>query len=338
MRTPLNKNHYIYYRSILKAAIVSLTIVINCFSFAQDSAKTPFNILEERIFRTPYTSLPQLKVSPRNFGKKGVNSNNYLFNAAKRTLTDNRDWLAESIKPKLFNANGICFTGKWIITTPSRYSGLFSQNTRANVIARASVALPGTKQKHKRAYGVAIKIFDTKNSESANLFVMHSMAGAKTKYVLDLELDNQPKLGGLPPITKIPTLLRINKDLERADEVTGAKTAEVNYRSAIDLAQINNNFSPVAPTWVKLVPTNAFRVDKNDFRDEMSTMNYPEKKLNTFFMLPLVIKAKKRKRLGWSWVPWCSKNLLYLKLATLIYILLTRRTIELAYCERSLHK
>lgn len=280
-------------RFIFNATAVGLCALSSNLSYAQALNKTPFDVLEERIFEQPYTELPQLTVTSKNFGKKGDNPENQLFSAAKRTLQDERDWLPEATKPKLFNANGICFTGKWIIDTHSEYTGLFAQNTQANVIARASVALSGTKQKHKRSYGMAIKVFDSKNTKSANLFVMHSMAGTKTKNVLDLELDNHPKLGGLPSFSKIPTLLRISKDLKRADKLTGTNKPEVNYRPVNTFAEINNDSKAISPTWVKLVPKTSFRANMNDFREEMSVKNYPEQKIE--YTLQVATGDKKQK-------------------------------------------
>jgi len=280
MRALLTNYYKIDYLTLRKACVFGLTLIATGNLFAQETKKPQFQNLVQRVFTQPYNHLPQYEVSKRNFGKKGDRPENQLFTAAKRTLSDLRDWLPSVTNPKLFNANGICFTGKWVIDTASNYTGLFAQNTRANVLARASVALSGTKQKHKRSFGMAVKIFDRNNTESSNLFVMHSLAGTKTRHVLDLELDNHPKLGKLPAVSKIPTLLRIRKDLERADEMTGANKPELNYRSVVSLAELNNNSTQVvSPTWVKIVPKTLHRADLNDFRNEMSVEHYPNRKI-----------------------------------------------------------
>jgi len=46
----------------------------------------------------------------------------------------------------------------WKINHSSPYSGLFQARTNVPVIVRASVSLSGTKQRDKRAFGMAIKL------------------------------------------------------------------------------------------------------------------------------------------------------------------------------------
>lgn len=280
MRILLDKFYNIKTYPVLRAGVLGLTLLVSSSVFSQETKETQFQRLVQRVFQQPYDELPQLEVSSKRFGKKGDNPKNKLFRAARRTLSDESDWLPSATEPKLFNANGICFSGKWVIDTASDYTGIFAQNSHVNIIARASVALSGTRQKHKRAFGMAVKIFDKNNEESSNLFVMHSMAGVKTRHVLDLELDNHPKLGGLPSFSQIPTLLRISKDLQRADKLTGANTPELNYRSVASLAALgNSSTSVVSPTWVKISPKTQHREDQDDFRDEMSVERYPNQKI-----------------------------------------------------------
>jgi len=248
----------------------------------QTSAKqqrlTPFDVLSTKVWRTPYEKLPQYKVTAKRFGSKKKNENNHLYSAAKRTLNDSRNWLAEATEPKLFNANGICFKGKWIINQASPFSGAFKQGTHAQVIARASVVLSGTKQKDKRSFGMAIKVFDQSLSHSKNAFVIHSVAGVKTRAVRTLTLDNEPALKGLPPISQIRTLLRIDKDLKRADKATGTKQPKVNYRPLDGLARLATTdvLADItrAPTWMRLTPVSPPLTKANyvadDFRDELT--------------------------------------------------------------------
>ena len=296
MRALLEKFYKFDSYKLLKPCVVSLTLVVAGNLSAQETSTVQFHGLVQQVFQQPYNELPQLEVSSKKFGKKGDNPKNLLFKAAKRTLSDDRNWLPSATEPKLFNANGICFTGKWVIDAPSDYTGLFSQNTHVNILARASVALSGTKQKHKRAYGLAVKIFDKNNEKSSNLFVMHSMAGVKTNHVLDLELDNHPELGGLPSVSKIPILLRISKDLKRADKMTGTNEPELNYRSVASLARLSNRSTHVvSPTWVKITPKTLHRENQNDFRDEMSTERYPGGKIEYTLHVASGDKDKKDK-------------------------------------------
>ena len=156
------------------------------------------------VFTESYANLPNYLVDRSLFGDSGTNpETNYLLAAAHRTLTSRKDFYEFPQGQKLLQANGICFAGKWIIDRPSPFTGQFSYPTESLVMARASVLLSGTKQKDKRGFGFALKIIKgpdpNKVVPTLNAFVMHSMAGTRSQYVLDLVLDNEPPLGSLPP-------------------------------------------------------------------------------------------------------------------------------------------
>lgn len=137
----------------------------------------PFAQVKQVVFATPYAQLPNYQVHKKHFGKAGNGENNALLSAAKRTLNDPRDLIEFPQQQKLLQANGICFVGEWLIESQASdssdnsvsngknaYTGLFSAGTRTKVIARASVALSGTRQKDKRAFGMAIKFFNTSST------------------------------------------------------------------------------------------------------------------------------------------------------------------------------
>ncbi len=260
---------------LIHLAVIYISIMYVQATHAQNKTPTPFDELTQKIWATPYTTLPQYKVSAKRFGSKKKNSANHLYTAATRTLNDTRSWLTEATEPKLFNANGICFKGTWLINQETPYNGAFQKGTHVNVIARASVALSGTKQKDKRSFGIAIKVFGKNNQQSANAFTMHSLAGTKTNAVLNLTLDNEPALKGVPPLSKIRTLLRIDKDLKRADKDTGTQHPKVNYRPLHTLAHLDTTDTSVlnthAPTWMRLTPITKPNINRsNDFREELT--------------------------------------------------------------------
>lgn len=236
-----------------------------------------FESLKKVIFDQPYSQLPQYKVKKQLFGSEKKTEENKLLEAAKRTFESSDDLIVLPTNQKLLNANGICFAGTWSINEESSYTGLYKKGAQATIIARASVALSGTTQKNKRAFGMAIKLLpdDLGEQPSLNAFVLHSMGGTITKHVLGLELDNEPPLGRLPKFSDLSTALRLRRDLEKADKEYGATKPDASFRSVSSFAQYNNQNS-VSPRWLRLSAMNEQRVNKKDFRDELNVNNYSE--------------------------------------------------------------
>ncbi len=249
-----------------------------------------FNAIKQIVFAEPYQELPQYRVERKHFGKKGNNKGNYVLEAGKRTLSIRHDLLDFPNKQKLFQANGICFAGRWRIDKQSSFSGQFSYLTNTPVIARASVALSGTKQKNKRAFGFALKLFPAANKNdivpTLNVFVMHSLSGTVTQHVLDLTMDNEPPLNGLPPFSQLGVAYRLLKDFSRADKEISQQKPDVGFRPVSHLAEINSRGKRItdekiiSPRWLRLRPSDeAPRVDKDDFRDELRLDHYPKEQL-----------------------------------------------------------
>ena len=245
-----------------------------------------FEHIKKQVFKDPYKVLPQYKVK-RSLFKQG--DTNLLLNDAKRTLTSQEDLIDFPAGQKLLQANGICFSGQWSINENSPYTGLYTANTKQAILARASVSLSGTKQRDKRAFAIAIKIFleqdATKPLDTQNIFLMHSLGGIKTKYVLDLELDNQPQLGSLPPISQWLTAKRLESDLEKADKIYSHKKADARFRPISQLAEVSSDGTAIskviAPHWLRLRVTKGTpKVDQNDFRDELALTHYPKGRLS----------------------------------------------------------
>ena len=105
------------------------------------------------------------------------------------------------------------------------------------------------------------------------------MGGRRVDHVLDAVVDNEPALGGLPPLVRIPTLLRIRRDLRDADAEVHGGGGSIRYRSVTPLAAVAST-SPRAPHWVRLrVPAAHARVDADDFRDELNLARYPDSRI-----------------------------------------------------------
>jgi len=278
-----------------KSFLAVLILVHSKVIFATEVADS-FEYIRDQVFSDPYEELPVYKINKKNFGSSGDRSDNHVLQAGRRSLELEQNLFDFPNQQKLFQANGICFAGSWVIDQSSEFTGLFSEGTQVAVIARASVALDGTLQKHKRAFGMAIKLFPVNRSnakqattlQTQNLFVMHSLGGIRTKYVLDLSLDNSPSLGSLPPLRQLRTALRLRKDFELAErqisKEDGKGMVDVSFRPVSHLAEVLADGSlvkeQVSPTWVRLsVDEDLPRVDRNDFRDELRTDNYPESRL-----------------------------------------------------------
>jgi len=245
---------------------------------------TRHEVLKRAIFEQPYQNLPYYKVTKALFKNGGERPNKHsesqLLRDAKRTLANSTDLLGPERGQKLLQANGICFSGKWRIDQRSEYTGLYQLNTQVPVIARASVSFSGTKQNERRALGLAVKLLPQGlgNSPSFNLFSLHSVGGVKTKYLLDLSLDNEPPLGRIPRFRDISTALKLKSVLLKADKESGSEKPSVTYRTIAPLASYREA-KPIAPHWIRFSPANEVRIDRDDFRDELRVENYPNQRL-----------------------------------------------------------
>lgn len=130
---------------------------------------------------------------------------------------------------------------------------------------------------------MAIKLFPAADPErpveTVNVFVMHTLGGARTRFVTDLSLDNEPALGSLPPFSKIRSALRLQRDLERADSELSGRS-QVNFRPITQLAARGRADAIVSPHWLRLtVAEDTPRIDRDDFRDELQLAAYPNELL-----------------------------------------------------------
>ncbi len=284
---------------LLKAASASIN------TLATSAQKDVFDTVKSSVFSDPYPYLPQYKVTRDNFDS---NDENVLLKHAKRTLLSHANFIDLGTEHKLLQANGICFSGTWKINRHSPYSGLYLAQTEVPVIVRASVSLSGTKQRDKRAFGIAIKLFPDLTSEvTENIFLMHSLGGTKTKYVANLPMTNEPALGELPPFSQLLTAYRLESDLEEADKAFSGNKANARFRPVSQLANVvtltkkslgaekqaketkTSNASKASdntrntssknsngPYWLKAShKPGTPLVDKDDFRDELSLQHYP---------------------------------------------------------------
>lgn len=77
-----------------------------------------FNKVKGAVFSDEYSALPQYKVTKKHFDR---DHHNLLFADAKRTLESSDDLIEFPAGQKLLQANGICFSGKWVMNEQSDF-------------------------------------------------------------------------------------------------------------------------------------------------------------------------------------------------------------------------
>lgn len=255
------------------------------------------------VFADPYTTLPRYRVERARFGTGGDVSGNHLYQAARRTLTQPGDLLEFETGQKLFQPNGICFDGRWEMDAGSPYTGSLGADTSVPAIVRASVMLDGTRRADKRAFGLAVKLFvpaDAEPRRTVNLLVMESMGGRYLDHVTEAVLDNEPRLGGLPPWRSLATVLRIRRDLERARRDTGDPRPSIRYQPIAGLAATPKGAGATtrAPHWLRLrVSPGTVAVEADDFRDELNLAGYPGGRLT--YLVEAAEAAPRKREARW---------------------------------------
>ena len=269
-------------------AVLSISAASSAYDASTFSAYdgSTFEEIRAAVFSDPYEALPQYDVRSELFGKSGENPENKLRQAARRTLAVSDDLLDFPGGQKVFQPNGICFTGDWQIDKASRYGGYFAQGSSGLLLIRASVSLAPTTRGHKRAFALAGKLFPTSEPtarvKTANFFAMENFLGTRDAHFTDAVLDNNPVVSGLPGSFQALTLgLRIKKDFRIADMETSRGGANVNFRPLYSIAEAGvSDDSVVVPTWMQLrVPAETPRVLASDFRDELRLEHYPGQQL-----------------------------------------------------------
>ncbi len=228
---------------------------------------------EVEIYRTD--KLPSYPITFESVFKVGKN---LLALDSKRTIEKSDDSFLRI--QKLIHASGICFTGEWMISESTPYSGVFKKDTHALFVGRASTATGNTVSNHARAFGLAGKIFPTLNESedvsTLNFFAVDSAFGTDAKHYLDTAMTNQPATGipAFADVLKgIPFLgLKIAGALGKADRSVGFRPLY-----PLSIYGIATPQDERTPHWImiKAAPGQA-RVDESDFRNELNiSKNYP---------------------------------------------------------------
>ena len=246
-----------------------------------------FEDIRSALFHDPYDQLPRYEVKASLLGPPGDDASNRLRAAARRTLSSEADLFDFPAGQKLFQPNGICFTGRWEIDHESPFTGYFSKGSRALLVVRASVALSETETGHRRAFALAGKIFPTMDSKSvvrtANFFAMENLLGTNDDYFLDAVLDNHPIISGLPgSVGDFFVGLRIQKDLSVVDRALSGAASDVTFRPLYPISEIDLSPAKTAltPRWMQLrIDAETPRIPAADFREELKLDHYPGRQL-----------------------------------------------------------
>ncbi len=248
-------------------------------SMAKEVTKHTFQDVWEQVTSDPYNVLPQEKVS---FWKLFKGSKNVILEDSKRTINDHSDILEPF--DKLAHPNGICFRGIWEIHSDNRYSGYFRNGTKALIIARASTAMSNTRRGELRAFGLAGKIFPTKNplelnqSNTANFFLIDDLGGTRAEHFTDVALTNEPASTITSAILKnLLYGLKVIRAFGQADENPGIRQLyEISYLNE------NANTTIITPKWMKVEAKEGEAVDAEDFRDELKIVSGKQLVFNVF--------------------------------------------------------
>lgn len=224
-----------------------------------------------------YQELPEHKVTLRSFFQ---HMRFALGGDAKAILVDQRDFRVPY--PKLIRANGTCLRGEWRITEDTPYTGYFRRDSVGLVIARASIGLSATKLGTYRAFGMAIKLFPTRDAtdvrtlRTANVFVIDDNAGTLTPHYLDAPMANMAAFSkNRGALQTLPLLGAITIAQRLADTFS-------RERQLYPVAELGEAVPETAraPRFLRITgAAEMTRVAVSDFRNELEIARYPGAKL-----------------------------------------------------------
>lgn len=250
----------------MKTLIVVTALLIGLNAQAKNYEGSTYNEVWEQVTSDPYKKLPKNKISVASlygFLKSKIKR------AAKRTLSDRSDILPQF--RKLAHPNGVCLTGKWVITEDNPYGGYFKKGSEALIIARASTAMSATTRGRNRAFGLAGKLFPTSNfdekTETANFFLVDDLGGTKASHYAGVEMTNAPT-------TSFTTAILAHAIYAVKLALTfGKADSNPNIRQVYEISHLGeeNPANVRTPEWMKIgAQPGSYLVDEKDFRNELN--------------------------------------------------------------------
>jgi hypothetical protein len=224
-----------------------------------------YNAIWREITSDPLQKLPHERVS---YAKLFDGDRDVISEDAKRTLEDRSNILAPF--DKLAHPNGVCLSGVWKIDEENPFSGEFQKGRESLVIARASSAMDNTKRGENRAFGMAIKLFGTKNKQeiltypTANFFVIDDLGGTDAPYYTDVAMSNEPDVSfSATVLGSLAYAIKVASAFSDADSHSG-------IRQLYEVSNLGTKKSKViTPKWIKIqAQKGQTALGVNDFRDE----------------------------------------------------------------------
>jgi len=241
----------------------------------------------------PYEELPQMEVSYFKLsGEHGISQ------SAERTLNENAD-LLEPFE-KLAHPNGICFKGVWKVEVENPYSGYFKKGSEALIIARASTAMSNTQSGSTRAFGFALKLFPTMETQklnstpSANFFLIEDLGGSDAVHYLDVSLTNEPTISvTLEAVLNAAYGVKVARTFAQADKNPSIRQLyEISYLGESKSSKV------ITPKWLKIEAASSKRVDAKDFREELKIEKKEELVFNVFVASRVINEKKEWLKIG----------------------------------------
>jgi hypothetical protein len=125
---------------------------------------------------------------------------------------------------RLVHPNGICLTGRWLITEQTPYSGYFRTGSTALVVGRYSTCCTETRRGQNRSLSLVGKLFPTVDPNhiaplrTANFITQEDIGGSKTDFINDVELRNAPDTTVSRRGAAIPLLIKVGLVFQRVDK------------------------------------------------------------------------------------------------------------------------
>jgi hypothetical protein len=211
-----------------------------------------------------------------SFGKR------YIFQQATARAVDSHADLRWGADRKgfrrLLHPNGVCLTGRWLITESTEYSGYFRQHSEALVVGRYSTCCTETRRGHTRSLALVGKLYPTTDPEhaqplrTASFITQQDIAGEETEYINDAELRNAPDVHAWRRGYGVPILLVTGLVFQNVDR-------EPSQRQLYQIAELGRvGGEPTrTPKYMRLrVASQQPRIpgEALDFRDEVMAQIY----------------------------------------------------------------
>jgi hypothetical protein len=125
---------------------------------------------------------------------------------------------------RLVHPNGVCLTGRWLITEPTEYSGYFRQGSTALVVGRYSTCCTETRRGQTRSLSLVGKLFPTADPNhltplrTAGFITQDDIGGSDTEFINEVELRNAPDTTATRRGAAIAVLVKIGLTFRQVDQ------------------------------------------------------------------------------------------------------------------------